>query len=91
MALGPIPASKIKDYAANELGLERDSDEADRFFDLICRLDNEDRSEQGKSISKKPTEIAPDDTAGVLALFQTIKNRKKHEKKRAARKERTKR
>lgn len=91
MALGPIPASKIRDYAAGDLGLDRYGREADRFFDLIRRMDDAYRDDQDKAHSKKPAQIAPDDTAGIMALFKTIENRKKHEKKRAARKERIRR
>ncbi len=93
MALGPIPASKIRDYAAGELDLDRTSEEADRFFDLIRRMDDEYRDDQDKaqSQSNKSAQIDPNDSAGMVALFRTIENRKKHEKKRAARRERMKR
>lgn len=78
MGIGPIPASKIKRYACEELGLE-DADEAERFFSIIRQLDDEyiALSNEKSKPDKQATEVAPDDVVGVTALFSNLEARSK--------------
>lgn len=78
MGLGPIPASKIKDYATAELSF--DGEEAERFAIIIRRMDDEYLSLANAVTKKSKTaanEVSADDTEGVRAMFRTMALTKK--------------
>ncbi len=78
MTIGPIPVSKIKQYAAEEMDLE--GDEANRFCTLIARMDGEYLSY--KPPSKGKAAVSTDDTRGVKELFLNMQDKKRLEMKR---------
>jgi hypothetical protein len=73
MGLGPIPASKIRQYSREELGLEDDAD--DRFYAVIRRIDT-DYVAMCNDPSKRPNrEVSVDDVEGVKAIFSDLESR----------------
>lgn len=78
MGVGPIPASKIKAYAAEEL--ELDGEELDRFFSIIRSMDDEYLSlttSDSKTKSSKEIEVPVSDVSGTRQLFRNLDARKK--------------
>lgn len=83
MGLGPIPSSKIRERAAE---LEFDDDEAERFFAIIRRVDDEYRTLNNTPEKNKKllSEVAANDAQGMSKLFGRLE--KQHNDKRQRKK-----
>lgn len=79
MGIGPIPRSKVREYARDVLELTDDS--FDRFCEVMARVDDDYTSMQNdpKDKSKQRSVVNIDDAAGVKSLFERLEQpRKKH-------------
>jgi hypothetical protein len=81
MGAGPIPRSKIRDYASNECGLS--GDEHESFCLVMVRVD-EDYTSMVNSTSKDKSAVPIDDVEGVKGVFDLIERRKEKEEKHKA-------
>lgn len=68
MGMGPIPRSKIIDYAAEELGLGED--ETDRFYSIIRQMDDEYMRLNSSKTDRPLNEVSVDDVDGVKSIFR---------------------
>jgi hypothetical protein len=85
MGIGPIPRSKIREYA-REYGFPDDTDAADRFCRLISEMDNTylqvvNESSSGKLKKNEPHQIPVDDVVGLKNMFANLARRQKNAKR----------
>lgn len=75
MGAGPIPVSKIREYAGDHLDLTGDA--AERFVVLIREMDGEylaasaPKKRHGKNEPDPDSQIHPEDTVAVRQLLQS--------------------
>lgn len=74
MGLGPIPRSKIEDYADE---YELFGDAAERFGRLIRAMDSEHQTLANATDNKKPGEVLTNDVDGLKRMFGNLENNQK--------------
>jgi hypothetical protein len=82
MGVGPIPRSKIRDFASDQLGLSGDAHE--QFCAVIEMVDQDYTSHANSSDKEKRSSVPIDDVEGVKAVFDLIESRKEKETSRKA-------
>jgi hypothetical protein len=79
MGPGPIPSSKIREFAREQM--EYEGEEAERFFIIIRRVDSEyldlNNSSNKPTDAKIEREASVDDAEGMHSIMRSIADRKK--------------
>lgn len=79
---GPIPRSKIRDYASDQCGLSDDAHE--RFCLIIQRVDDDYVSMVNSTTKDDPSAVPISDVEGVKAVFDIVEKRKEKQANRKA-------